>query len=304
MPLQQTYRPETISDFFGNRPLVEGLQAVLERDEDIPQVYLITGPSGIGKTTLAYIIANTIKCLPQSIHLYNSANTRGIDTTREIASACQYPPIFGDISVYILDEFHQVTSTAQDALLLPLENPPKHAFFILCTTDPQKVKPAIKRRCHIIKLKAETSVVITKYLHTILEKEEIDKEEFAKVVPYISKNCNGSFGVAASMLDSVIDMVDEDLACQALTANNNEEDPETIELCRAVLKSDWQTASAFLKQYKGDPETARYSVMNYLSAVLLNKGSEQIAIKISYFLDSFQYTKKAGLISAVFSATH
>src|SRR3990170_5894136 len=103
MPLQLSYRPKNLEEFFGNENIKESLKSILSR-EDKPHTILLSGPSGCGKTTLARIIANMLKCSEMDLAQYNISDMRGIDTAREIIASCQFEPLYGDIRVIILNE--------------------------------------------------------------------------------------------------------------------------------------------------------------------------------------------------------
>jgi DNA polymerase-3 subunit gamma/tau len=304
MPLQTINRPATFSQFLGNTEAIASLKSVLAREEDVPHVFLITGPAGAGKTTLAYIIRNELKCNQVDTYLYNAANARGIDTIREITENAQYSPLYSKTKFIIMDEVHQLTPQAQESLLLPLENPPKQTYFILCTTEPQKLKVSLKRRCHQIILKAVTEKAIKDFLVEVVKEEGIENG-FAQAITHISQNCGGSYGMALSMLDSIIDIEDDVKAYKAVSAIVAEVDAEAIDICRAVTKRDWREIQTLWKSYKGDPESTRISVLNYLAAVLLNSTGTQataVAEQMSYFLEPVQYSKKAGLLLAIYGS--
>ena len=141
MSLYLKYRPKDFDEMVGNDETIESLKKLIQK-EDRPHTYLFTGQSGCGKTSAARICANKLGAKGHSIIEINSSNNRGIDTARDIIDQMQYKPLEGNIWVFIIDEIHQTTSVAQNALLKPLEDTTDSAYFFLCTTDPQKlIKP-------------------------------------------------------------------------------------------------------------------------------------------------------------------
>jgi DNA polymerase-3 subunit gamma/tau len=208
MTLNVDYRPQSLDEMVGNEAGITSLRSKLKCD-DIPKSYFFTGAPGCGKTTLAYVIKEELKISDFDFHEYDAANTRGIDTIREIKANVAKAPMDGDRKLYLIDEAHQVTGTAMEALLKLLETPPKHVIVVLCTSEPEKIKPntlkAVRRRCFELEVKTLTRGKILNLLKEILEAEEAP--DFPdKILKKIATSCWGSPGQALSLLDSVIDM--------------------------------------------------------------------------------------------------
>ena len=206
MPLHTIHRPATLDDIIGNESVVDSLRSVLARDKDKPHSFLFTGPSGTGKSTLAKILKTELNCSNSDFYLFNSSNQRGIETIRDIIDSCQFAPMSGEVKLFVLEEFHQVTGPAQEALLVTLEEPPSHVYFVLCTTESDKLKPTIKRRCHHYEMKPLNTIELNTLIIRTLEKEGIN--EFPEnVINKIISVCDGSPGKALNLLDTVIDAV-------------------------------------------------------------------------------------------------
>jgi|2_EtaG_2_1085320.scaffolds.fasta_scaffold01430_8 DNA polymerase-3 subunit gamma/tau len=300
MPLHTTYRPKTLKEFFGNDAIVKSLKSVLDRKKDKPHSFLFTGPSGCGKTTLARILKHELKCDDMDFYSYNAANTRGIDTIREINEKKSFRPMSGKIKIYMLEECHQITGAGIEAMLDMIEEPPSHVFFILCTTEPEKLKVTLKRRCHHYEVQPLFRNEMNQLIDRILDIEKAKIEKLVK--DKIVSLANGSAGMALKMLDSVIDMDDEEQAIDALESTTVSE-AEVIELCRELVKGrSWKKIKEILKGIKGEPESIRYAVLGYMNSVMLNNGGGDVAEVQSCFMDSYIYCGKAGLVQSCYLA--
>jgi DNA polymerase-3 subunit gamma/tau len=143
MALYQKVRPGTLEEIVGNQRTIKAIAKMVESKEK-PHSILMQGGSGCGKTTVARIIAKIFGSDESSIFESNAANTRGIDDIREIARTAPLSTLGNKPKTYIIDESHQLTKPAQQALLKVLEDPPERCYFILCTTDPQNLIPTIR----------------------------------------------------------------------------------------------------------------------------------------------------------------
>lgn len=307
MTLNVDYRPMTLDEIVGNEPAVESLRSVLGREKDIPGSYFFTGLPGCGKTTLAYVIKEELSISDFDFYEFNSANTRGIDTIREINSQIKTSPMNSDKKMYLLDECHQITGAAMEALLKMLEDPPKHVIFALCTSEPEKIKPntlkAVRRRCHEAEVKALRRGQIVNLVKDVLEGEDV-KEFPEEITSKIATSCWGSPGQALSLLDSVIDMGDIDQMGEAIE-NLVVSEKSVTELVRVLIdvrlsgNSKWEQIRALLPKVTGDPESIRYAIGTYLSKVIVDKPMSPGLLGIaSLFTDSFMYTGRLGLVLA------
>jgi DNA polymerase-3 subunit gamma/tau len=313
MRLNTLYRPRTLEDFVGNESSISSLKSVIER-EDIPPSFLFIGPAGCGKTTLARAVRHIVGVQDIDFFEYNTANTRGIDTVREIASNCSLAA-HGKRKYYLLDEFHRITGPALDALLKVIEEPPKRVYFALCTSEPESIATkqydAVSRRCHRVELKRLGRTDITRLLKSILSKENIANFPDS-LVRKIAASCNGSPGHALSLLDQIIDMPDEEAALKAIEDVTVKEN-SIQELCRVLLNpkqtesAKWKECQSIIKDLDADPEGARRAICGYLNVVLLDpsksfKYCEGIIGIASLFTESFMYTGKVGLTAACYLA--
>lgn len=307
MTLNVDYRPMSLDEIVGNEATVESLRSVLKRKEDVPGSFFFTGLPGGGKTTLAYVIKEELSISDLDFYEYNTANTRGIDTIRDIGRSMKTAPMKGDRKLYLLDECHQITGPALEGLLKMLEDPPKHVIFVLCTSEPEKIKgntlKAIRRRCLEAELKPLRRGQIKLLLDEVLESEKVD--DFPdNIKSKIAESCWGSAGQALSLLDSVIDMTDYDQMEEAIE-NLVVSEKSVNELCKILIdhrltgNNKWEQLRKVLPNVKGDPETIRYAICTYLEKVILGRAmSPGLLDTASLFTDSFMYTGRLGLVLA------
>lgn len=300
MSLYLKHRPDTFASMVGNEDELLSLRDAIDR-ENRPHVFLLSGPSGTGKTTAARIIAKDIGASDLGIQEINAANARGIDTARDIITMMRATPIDGGCWAFILDECHRFTVDFQNAMLKALEDTPDHVFFFLCTTDPQKLIKPLVNRCFPVTLKP----VAPKDLFLLLKRVQkaegttLDKE----VLEAISTHADGSPRTALQIMDKVLGVEEMDAQLRLAEGGfQDEEDPETIALCRMLLnpKASWADVAKVIKGLDmGDPEKIRYAVLGYMNAVLLGgKESQRAAIALESFSEPFYNSGKAGVTLA------
>lgn len=300
LPLHLKYRPSTFAEVLGNDSLIESLQAVLNK-KNRPTTYLLQGPSGTGKTTIARIIAKEVGARDQDIKELNIADTRGIDAARTIIENARFMSLGGKAKVYILDEVANATMNFFEALLKILEEPPRKTYFILCTTDPQKLPVTIRNRCTICQVSSLRRNELIKLIKDVLIEEgrrKFPKEGIEKIAIVV----DGCPRQALVVLDSVIDIEDDSKLLSAINDFSFEQ-AEIIELFNALLKkTKWSEMAKILKNIDEDPERLRYAILTRMTNILLSgKQSDRAFLIIDEFKDSFIYTKKAGLVSACYS---
>lgn len=311
MALQHKYALDTLDQMYGNDVLMDTLVSYLERPfDEIPRVYLFSGIEGTGKTALAKAMASTLKCSKLDIIELDASSDRGIDSIRSLKQNVGITPLSGDVKAIILDEVHGVTPQAQEAMLKMLNDAPKHCFFFLCTTEPEKLKPTIIRRCHQFELKTLTQSTMMGFLKDICEEEDMDDKEIESmkdVLKKIQQVSNGSAGTALKYLDMVITTTDYNEAIELISnVTYNETTVKIIVDCLLSNEKDkWDSIRGKLKDIKGNPESTRMGILNYLNAILLNTGGPEsvfISVLMSCFLDSVMYSGAAGLNGAVYAA--
>lgn len=301
MKLHITHRPESFSKVIGNKDILPSLKNII-KDEDRPHSYLFHGPSGCGKTTLARIVASEIGCTGVDLQEINSADYRGIDTIRALLNNVYLQPLEGDYRVWILDEVHKLTNDAQNALLKILEDTPEHVYFMLCTTNPEKLISAIKGRCSQYGVNALTEKEMMKLLMIVVKAEDDSLEK--KIYLQIIENSQGKPRDALQILSQVLSVDPEErlsLAKKAATL-----DVQVKELCTALIKKyPWKKTANILKRLKEqgeEPEKIRYAVLGYCQAIFLNgKKDNQVAYIMDEFRESFWNSGFPGLTIACYT---
>jgi len=222
MVLYRKYRPKTFSEVIGQEHIVRTLSNAIEENM-ISHAYLFAGPWGSGKTTLARLFAKAINCENRKGHEpcnkcsackeindgraidlieIDAASNRGIEEIRQLKEGAKFAPTRLKYKVFIIDESHQLSKDAANALLKILEEPPQHVIFILATTQPEKMIPTIISRCQRFDFHKLTVPQILKKLEFICKAENIDIEKEA--LELIAANSSGAMRDAESFLDQVI----------------------------------------------------------------------------------------------------
>jgi DNA polymerase-3 subunit gamma/tau len=298
--LHLKYRPQTFDEIIGNREIKESIVAGISRS----RTFLFYGPRGCGKTTIARLIAKEIGAAEIDTHEIDAADKTGVDDARAIKEASQFSPMGGKFKIYIIDECHRLSGNASDSLLKTLENPPDHCYFVLCTTELQKVSTTIKSRAKRFEVKPLTEAEQNSLIKLVCHREGI------RLSPAVRKaiidSCEGIPREIIIAIDTIRDTKSDD---DALSLINSLVHREVIDLCRALIKREnWKIVSGILKdlQAKEDHERTRMAVLGYMNTVLLNAtdtGScNTAALIIEEFKGSVMYSGKAGLTYACYMA--
>lgn len=168
--LYRKHRPEKFKDVIGQDHIVKAISGAISLGS-VSHAYLLCGPRGTGKTTIARIIARELGSSVNDIYEMDAASNRGIDDVRSIRESVHTMPFDSKYKIYILDEVHMFTKDAWNALLKTIEEPPKHVIFILATTELEKIPETITSRCQSFVFKKPTDQILTSYISIVAKKE-------------------------------------------------------------------------------------------------------------------------------------
>jgi DNA polymerase-3 subunit gamma/tau len=265
--LYRKYRPQTFDEVVGQEAVVRTLSNAIESG-NLRQAYLFAGPRGTGKTSLARILAKSVNCkLGPTAHPDNTchacvsisngtsmdviemdaASQRGIDDIRDIRERVVLQPVEGRSKVYILDEAHQLTDAAWNALLKLIEEPPPHLLFIFCTTDLAKVLPTVRSRCQTFVFQRPRLPELVRKLRLIADAEGITVPDAALAL--VARGGRGAYRDAESTLDQLAASTGATITVQdVLALLGAVEDEVLFRLCDQVVDRDTAGALLFLEQ--------------------------------------------------------
>jgi DNA polymerase III subunit gamma/tau len=265
--LYRKYRPQGFDEVVGQEPVVRTLKNAISAG-NVRQAYLFAGPRGTGKTSLARILAKALNCAQGptpdpdgtchacaaiaagtslDVVEMDAASQRGIDDIREIRERVVLQPVEGRYKVYILDEAHQLTDAAFNALLKLIEEPPPHLVFVFCTTELQKMLPTVRSRCQTFVLSRPRLPELVRYLKVVAEGEGIEAPEAALAL--VARSARGSFRDAVSTLDQLSSATEGKVSVQAvLQLLGAVEEEALFRLCDFVVDRDTAGALTFLEE--------------------------------------------------------
>nr|WP_317632470.1 DNA polymerase III subunit gamma/tau [uncultured Flavobacterium sp.] len=221
------YRPQTFNDVVGQQAITNTLINAIETNH-LAQALLFTGPRGVGKTTCARILARKINQQgyddPNEDFTFNvfeldAASNNSVDDIRSLIDQVRIPPQTGKYKVYIIDEVHMLSTSAFNAFLKTLEEPPAHAIFILATTEKHKILPTILSRCQIFDFKRITIKDAKDHLAEVAKSQNITFEDDALQI--IAQKADGAMRDALSIFDRVVSFCGNHLTRKAVAENLN-----------------------------------------------------------------------------------
>lgn len=273
LAIYRKYRPKTFEDLLGQEHVVEILKNAARR-EKLAHAYLFYGPRGTGKTSAARLIAKIANCETRAtdkafrtkgepcnrcrpceeidagraldVVEIDAASNRGIDEIRDLKESIKLSPTSYRYKVFIVDEIHQLTKDAFNALLKTLEEPPAHAIFILATTEYEKVPPTIASRTQRFHFKRVPLPELVDKLKTIVKKEKLDVAPEA--LELIAATAEGSFRDAESLLDQLTSLEEKVTVASVENIIGKVGFSRTAELAEHVLKGNLKQALAYLNE--------------------------------------------------------
>jgi DNA polymerase-3 subunit gamma/tau len=265
--LYRKYRPQDFDEVVGQEAVVRTLRNAIESDQ-VRQAYLFAGPRGTGKTSLARILAKALNCAQGTtttpdgtchscvaiangtsldVIEMDAASQRGIDDIREIRERVVLQPVEGRYKVYILDEAHQLTDAAFNALLKLIEEPPPHLVFVFCTTDLAKMLPTVRSRCQTFVFSRPRLPDLIRVLSRVAEGEGIEAPEAA--LSLVARSARGSFRDAVSTLDQLAAATEGKVTVQGvLQLLGAVEEEALFRLCDLIVDRDAAGALQFVEE--------------------------------------------------------
>jgi DNA polymerase III subunit gamma/tau len=252
------YRPSTFNAVVGQNSITSTLKNAIKSNQ-LAQSFLFCGPRGVGKTSCARILAKTINCENISenieacnecvscksfnenasfnVHELDAASNNSVDDIRRLVDQVRFAPQIGEYNIYIIDEVHMLSTQAFNAFLKTLEEPPKHAKFILATTEKHKIIPTILSRCQIFDFKRVGVNDISNHLAFVAKSEGITAEQEA--LHLIAQKSDGSLRDSLSLFDRLISFSEKELSYQSVIEHLNILDYEYyFKVTAALLKND------------------------------------------------------------------
>ncbi len=252
------YRPDTFHSVVGQASITSTLKNAI-KNRQLAHAYLFCGPRGVGKTTCARIFAKTINCQnltaetepcntcescqafnssrSYNIHELDAASNNSVEDIRNLTDQVRIPPQIGKYSIYIIDEVHMLSQAAFNAFLKTLEEPPKHALFILATTEKHKIIPTILSRCQIFDFNRIKISDIAGHLDYVAKNESVNIE--AEALNVIAQKADGAMRDALSIFDQIVSFSGKEITYKNVIANLNVLDYDYyFRLIDALQKND------------------------------------------------------------------
>jgi len=298
MGLYQEVRPTNFSEVVGQEACVSQLESMLAEGK-VPHAILFSGPSGCGKTTLARILASRLGATGVNVFEKNAASDNGVDTIREIESRLHLKGLGAGSRVYIIDEAHQITTQGQRAMLKMLEDTPAHVYFILCTTNPEKLEKPVQTRLSHFKVANVPNKVLAKMIEKVAAEKSIQCPASA-----IADAAQGSPRQALVLLEQIGHTPKE--RWPDVLQNTEDLKPDAFQLVKDLYASGklFPKHGLLVKDLQEhDIERLRMAILSYGCTIILNGGETANAQKakkiMGFFTSPFFSSKKPGFVLAL-----
>lgn len=299
--LHTKYRPTKLEAVLGQSHIVKSLSDVLTKGSC--HAFVFTGTSGAGKTTLARIVALAAGCTSNNLLEVDAATHSGVDDMRAVTEGLRYAGMGkSPVRAIIVDEAHRLSAAAWASLLKQIEEPSKHVYWMLCTTEALKIPETIKNRCVCYEVRPVKSDVIYDLLRDVAKAEKLETSE--DVLYLIAEKAHGSVRRALTNLSQCAGCKDRKEAARLI--KTSAEDGEIIDLCRALAKGglNWEGAMAMVKPLQEqNGESIRMVVLAYFTKVLMGQTDDKKVCKILNVLGAFAdpYPPSAGISPVLLS---
>lgn len=290
-PLHLAYRPTQLGDVIGQDHAVHALEHLLSSPGTAPHSYLFVGPSGVGKTSLARIVMQSMKCELTEI---DAASNSGIDAMRETIAQLQYPGLTHRNRGLIIDEAHGLSKQAWDSLLKVIEEPPSHLYIALCTTLPGKVPETVASRCQTFTLRVLRESSLQQLLENVADRERLPCDDY--VLQAIGQAAQGSARRALVLLANVSHCATLREAQPLLDNVAEEGAPEIIDLARLLVSGrlQWVEVVSTLRNTDTPAESIRIMLVAYITAVILksDRRDSRLLHRLEHLSTPFNPTDK------------
>jgi DNA polymerase III delta prime subunit len=279
-------RPKSLEELVGQDDIINTIETQFSSGR-IPHFFIISGQIGVGKTTLARILAlilqtgstenlDGLRLNEYDIQEINAANKNGVDDMRQLVEMMRYQPMYpSKAKVVILDESHQLTTAAQSALLKETEDAPKHGYYIFCTSAINKILPALQRRAYIISPKCLMEDGVKELVERAKEMVEFDGaiDPLVECLTFHQVNSAGLVLQAAERYFNGLS------ANESVLCSSENPSVDTMAICRSVAKGEWKVAASHLKDItRNDVTMVRSCLLGYLKTILLKSaGTKALA---------------------------